>query len=203
MVPDFQDRALVLVDIQYDFCPGGALAVAEGDQIVEVVNLLIPSFNLVISTQDWHPANHISFKEQGGPWPPHCVQGSWGAQLHPRLNTETIAHYFRKASSPEKDDYSEFEGTDEQGRSLDGVLKGYDVRKLYVAGLATDYCVLETVLDGIRYGYEVYPVIDAMRAVNVRPDDGAKALALMSHRGARLVTSNEILILAGDSATAG
>lgn len=203
MVPDFQDKALVLVDIQYDFCPGGALAVAEGDQIVEVVNLLIPSFNLVISTQDWHPANHVSFKEQGGPWPPHCVQGSWGAQLHPRLNIETIAHYFRKASSPEKDDYSEFEGTDEQGRRLDGVLKGYGVRKLYVAGLATDYCVLETVLDGIRYGYEVYPVIDAMRAVNVRPDDGAKALALMSHRGARLVTSNEILILAGDSATAG
>ena len=199
---EFLDSALVLVDIQNDFCPGGALAVNEGDQIVPAVNRLIPEFPLVISTQDWHPANHISFKERGGPWPPHCVQGSRGAELHSDLKTDTIAHYFRKASSPDKDDYSEFAGKDDRSRSLDEVLRCYGVRKVYVAGLATDYCVLETVLDGLKHGYEVYAVTDAMRAVNVNPMDGEKALQMMASSGAHLVTSDEVLDLAGSSAKA-
>jgi|SRR5215510_7692438 len=202
MKSKFQDSALILVDIQNDFCPGGALAVNEGDRIVPIVNRLISEFPLVISTQDWHPANHISFKQQGGPWPPHCVQGTQGAQLRPDLNTDTISYYFRKASSPDKDAYSEFEGKDEQGRSLGEALKRHGVNKLYVVGLATDYCVLETVLDGIKYGYEVYPVIDAMRAVNVDPDDGEKALRKMADNGAHLVTSDEVLNLAGSAAKA-
>jgi nicotinamidase/pyrazinamidase len=202
MKSEFQDSALILVDIQNDFCPGGALAVSEGDQIVPIVNQLIPEFPLVISTQDWHPENHISFKQRGGPWPPHCVQGSQGAQLHPELKTETISYYFCKASSPDKDDYSEFAGKDEQGRSLDEVLKSHDVKSLYVVGLATDYCVLETVLDGLKYGFEVYPVIDAMRAVNVDPDDGERALRKMAYNGAHLVTSDEVLNLAGSAAKA-
>ena len=188
-----QDDALILVDVQNDFCPGGALAVEEGDQIVEVVNRLIPHFPLVISTQDWHPANHVSFKAQGGPWPPHCVQGTRGAELHPQVNAEPIAHYLRKASSPDKDDYSEFEGKDEQGHSLDQVLKGHNVKRIFAVGLATDYCVLATVLDGLKLGYEVVAVTDAMRAVNVEPEDGAKALRRMSEAGAQLVTSDEIL----------
>jgi nicotinamidase/pyrazinamidase len=187
------DAALVLVDIQNDFCPGGALAVAEGDQVVEIVNRLMPLFPIVVSTQDWHPANHISFKEQGGPWPPHCVQGTRGAQLHPALETEAIDYYFRKASSPDKDAYSEFEGVDDNGRTLDETLKGRRVRKLYVAGLATDYCVLATVLDGLDNGYEVYAITDAMRAVNVNPDDGRKALEEMARKGARLTASDEVL----------
>jgi nicotinamidase/pyrazinamidase len=202
MKSEFQDSALILVDIQNDFCPGGALAVSEGDQIVPIVNQLIAEFPLVISTQDWHPENHISFKQRGGPWPPHCVQGTQGAQLHPELKTDTISDYFRKASSPDKDDYSEFAGKDEQGRSLDEVLKSHDVKSLYVVGLATDYCVLETVLDGLKYGYEVYPVIDAMRAVNVDPDDGERALRKMAYNGAHLVTSDEVLNLAGSAARA-
>ena len=201
MNPEFQDSALILVDIQNDFCPNGALAVTEGDFVVPIVNQLISRFPLVISTQDWHPANHISFKAQGGPWPPHCVQGTTGAELHPDLKTDTIALYFRKASSPDKDDYSEFAGKDEQGRSLDEVLKGYGVKKIYVVGLATDYCVLETVLDGLKYGYEVYAVTDAMRAVNVNPDDGEKALYKMVSNGAHLVTS-EVIDLAGSAAIA-
>lgn len=201
MNPEFQDSALILVDIQNDFCPNGALAVTEGDLIVPIVNRLISRFPLVISTQDWHPANHISFKAQGGPWPPHCVQGTTGAELHPDLETDTIALYFRKASSPDKDDYSEFAGKDEQGRSLDEVLKEYGVKKIYVVGLATDYCVLETVLDGLKYGYEVYAVTDAMRAVNVNPDDGEKALYKMVSSGAHLVTS-EVIDLAGNAAIA-
>lgn len=201
MNPEFQDSALILIDIQNDFCPDGALAVTGGDLIVPIVNRLISSFPLVISTQDWHPPNHISFKAQGGPWPPHCVQGTIGAALHPDLKTDTIALYFRKASSPDKDDYSEFAGKEERGRSLDEVLKGYGVKKIYVVGLATDYCVLETVLDGIKYGYEVYAVTDAMRAVNVNPDDGEKALYKMVSSGAHLVTS-EVIDLAGSAAIA-
>ena len=188
-----KNAALILVDIQNDFCPGGALAVAEGDQIVPIVNRLIPRFPLVVSTQDWHPANHISFKEQGGPWPPHCVQGTSGAALHPDLKTENIAHYFHKASSPDRDAYSEFDGWDERGRSLNEVLKDLGVRTLYVVGLATDYCVRATVLDGLGYGYEVTAITDAMRAVNVEPEDGARALREMASKGARLLTSNDLL----------
>jgi nicotinamidase/pyrazinamidase len=203
MKSQLQHSALILVDIQNDFCPGGALAVKEGDQILPVVNRLIRAFPLVISTQDWHPANHISFKERGGPWPPHCVQGTRGAELHPDLRTDAISHSFRKASSPDKDDYSEFEGKDAQDCSLDERLKSLGVGKLYIVGLATDYCVLETVLDGIRYGYEVYAVTDAMRAVNVNPDDGEKALKKMASSGAHLVTSDEVLNLAGSAAKAG
>jgi len=203
MKSKLENSALILVDIQNDFCPGGALAVNEGDQIVPIVNRLIPEFPLVISTQDWHPANHISFKERGGPWPPHCVQGTHGAELRRDLETGTIEHYFRKASSPDKDDYSEFEGKDNQGRSLDEVLRLHGVKKLYVVGLATDYCVLETVLHGIKYGYEVYAVTDAMRAVNVNPNDEEKALQKMAGRGAHLVTSDEVLNLAGSAAKAG
>ena len=198
---ELQDSALVLVDIQNDFCPGGALAVEEGDQIVEVVNRLMPRFPLVISTQDWHPANHVSFKARGGPWPPHCVQGTSGAELHPALNTQTIAHYFRKATSPNKDDYSEFEGRDEEDRSLDQLLKSHDVQRVFVVGLATDYCVLATVLDGLKLGFEVFVVTDAVRAVNVEPEDGANALRQMSAAGAHLVTSDEILE-AGEPAVA-
>ena len=196
------EGALILVDVQNDFCPGGALAVSGGDQIVPVINKLIPHFSLVVSTQDWHPANHISFKERGGPWPPHCVQGSHGADLHSDLKTDTISHYFRKASTPNKDDYSEFAGTDDEGRTLDEVLKREGVKKLYVAGLATDYCVLETVLDGLKLGYGVYVVADAIKAVNVAPDDGDQALRKMSDEGAKLVHSDEVLNLAGTSVTA-
>jgi nicotinamidase-related amidase len=199
---ELTDAALILVDIQNDFCPGGALAVKEGDKIVEPVNKLISRFPLVISTQDWHPANHVSFIEQGGPWPPHCVQRSPGAELHADLDTAKIMHYFRKASSPDKDDYSEFAGKDEQGRSLNEVLQSRGVRRLYVVGLATDYCVLETVMDGLKYGYDVYAVADAMRAVNVAPDDGTKALQKMEDSGAHLVTSDQVLNLAGSSAKA-
>ena len=200
----FQSSALILVDIQNDFCPGGALAVACGDQIIEAVNRLMPEFPLVISTQDWHPADHVSFKARGGPWPPHCVQGTEGAELHKALDRERIGYNFRKASSPDKEAYSEFEGTDAAGITLDEALKSHAVKRIYVVGLATDYCVKATVLDGLKYGYEVYAVTDAMRAVNVSPDDGARALREMERAGARLVTSDQILASSGSKhATAG
>jgi nicotinamidase/pyrazinamidase len=199
---ELQNAALILVDIQNDFCPGGALAVDEGDQIVPLVNKLIRKFPLVVSTQDWHPANHISFIERGGPWPPHCVQNTYGAELRSDLNTDTIDLYFRKASSPDKDDYSEFAGKDDRGQKLDDVLKSRGVKTIYVVGLATDYCVKETVLDGLKNGYQVFAVTDAMRAVNVNPSDGDEALNEMKREGAHLTTSSEILQLAGSSANA-
>jgi nicotinamidase/pyrazinamidase len=193
MTADLENSALILVDMQNDFCPGGALAVAEGDQTITVVNRLMPHFDLVVSTQDWHPANHISFAARGGPWPPHCVQGTFGAELHPQLKTDKISYYFRKATTPDKDAYSEFEGTDEQARPLNDVLHKLGVKRLYVAGLATDYCVKATVLDALKLGYDVYAITDGMRAVNVKPEDGAEALAEMKSRGAHLITSGELL----------
>jgi len=188
-----ENAALILVDIQNDFCPGGALAVAEGDEIIPVVNHFMPHFPLVISTQDWHPANHISFQARGGPWPPHCVQGTSGAELHPALATDAIAHHFRKAASPDRDAYSEFEGMDADGQTLDAVLKANGVKTVYIVGLATDYCVRATALDALRLGYETYAITDAMRAVNVDPDDGAKALDELQQHGAHLITSDELL----------
>ncbi|HKP12803.1 MAG TPA: bifunctional nicotinamidase/pyrazinamidase [Blastocatellia bacterium] len=193
MTEQIKDAAFILVDVQNDFCPGGALAVAEGDQVVAVINRLMPHFGLVVSTLDWHPADHVSFREQGGPWPPHCVQNTFGAELHPALKTEYIRHTFRKAASADRDAYSEFEGVDDERRSLDEYLKSRGVRRLYVAGLATDYCVRATTLDALRLGYETLVVTDGVRAVNVEPDDGAKALAEMEAEGARLVDSDAIL----------
>jgi nicotinamidase/pyrazinamidase len=188
-----KDAALILVDIQNDFCPGGALAVVAGDQVVAVANHLMPHFPLVVSTLDWHPANHVSFREQGGPWPPHCVQNTFGADLHPALDATRINHTFRKASSPERDAYSEFEGVDDTGRSLDDYLKARGVERVYITGLATDYCVRATTMDALRLGYETFVVTDGVRAVNVQPDDGDRALAEMREHGAHLVTSQSIL----------
>lgn len=193
MIEKFQNSALVLVDVQNDFCPGGALAVAEGDQIIPVINQLMPLFPLVVATEDWHPANHISFKERGGPWPPHCVQNTSGAEIHPGIDQKEIDLLFRKAATPDDDPYSGFKGFDEKGRSLDEALKHSGVKTLYVTGLATDYCVRATVLDGLKNGYEVMVVTDAMRAVNVDPGDGQRAMEEMSGKGARLTTSREVL----------
>lgn len=194
------DTALILVDIQNDFCPGGALAIREGDKIVPVVNRLIPLFHWILATQDWHPVDHCSFKAQGGPWPPHCVQGTRGAELHPALDKSKITYFVRKAFTRDADSYSEFSGVDERGRSLDELLKSLDATTLYMVGLATDYCVRATVLDGLNRGYIVYAVTDAMRAVEVIPGDGETALREMAGAGAHLVTSEQILRAHAESA---
>ncbi|GIW44700.1 MAG: nicotinamidase [Candidatus Binatia bacterium] len=189
----FDDAALIVVDVQNDFCPGGSLAVPEGDQVVPVINKLAPLFPVVVATQDWHPPNHCSFREQGGPWPPHCVQGSFGAQLHPGLDQRWVSAYFKKGFLPEKDAYSGFEGQDEAGRPLAEVLRQRGVHKVYVTGLATDYCVRATALDAVKAGFEVHVVTDATRGVNVQPGDDRKALDEMRAAGAVLETSQEIL----------
>lgn len=198
---DISDNsALLLVDIQNDFCPGGALAVSEGDEVVPVVNSLMGKFPFVAASQDWHPPDHVSFKARGGPWPPHCVAGTSGAELHSDINEAEIDAKLRKAATADKDAYSAFEAVDESGRSLDTVLKSKGVRNLYVAGLATDYCVRASVLDGLANGYDVYVITDAVRAVNVNTEDGEKALEEMAGKGARLITSDHVLNKEGESA---
>jgi nicotinamidase/pyrazinamidase len=194
--------ALILVDIQNDFCPGGSLAVPEGDEIVDVVNSLTPSFHFVAATEDWHPSNHISFKQQGGVWPPHCVQGTRGAELHPRLNTSHIDLVARKGYLHDRDTFEGLEATNDSGETLDLILKRQQVESIYVGGLATDYCVKATVLDALKKGFNVFAITDAMRAVNVNPDDGQHSLDEMDASGAHLVTSAQVLKAAVPSGTA-
>ena len=179
--------ALIVVDVQNDFLPGGSLAVPDGDAVVPVLNRYLAEFSArelpVYATRDWHPANHCSFKAQGGPWPPHCVAETHGAQFAAGLKFPAGTLIVSKASKPDKDAYSGFEGTD-----LDSLLRAQHVKRVFVGGLATDYCVLNTVRDAYRLGYETYLLVDAIRAVNVKPDDGRRAEEEMRRLGARPIT---------------
>jgi nicotinamidase/pyrazinamidase len=183
--PD-KHTALVVVDIQNDFCPGGALAVAEGDKVVPVLNKYIQRFRKasapIILTRDWHPPDHSSFKEQGGPWPPHCVQNSEGAKFHADLNVPPEGEIVSKADKKDEA-YSFFQGT-----NLATQLHQRGIKRLLVGGLATDYCVKETVLDGLKYGFEVFHLDDASRGVNVNPDDSERALHEMVAAGAKRIS---------------
>ena len=180
-----QGDALVIVDVQNDFLPGGSLAVQQGHQVVPVLNRYVELFrsrNLPVwATRDWHPPDHISFKEQGGPWPPHCVAGTEGAAFARGLKLSGKEEIISKADSAEKDAYSGFEGTD-----LKDGLEGSGVKRIFVGGLATDYCVLNTVKDALKLGFEVILLEDAIRAVNVNPEDGEKAVEEMVEKGARI-----------------
>jgi nicotinamidase/pyrazinamidase len=179
--------ALIVVDVQNDFLPGGSLAVPDGDTVVPVLNRYLAEFSVrelpVYATRDWHPANHCSFKARGGPWPPHCVAESPGAHFAALLRFPSGTFVISKATQPDKDAYSGFEGTD-----LDARLRAQKIKRLFVGGLATDYCVLNTVRDAHRLGYEAYLLTDAIRAVNVKPDDGRKAEAEMQRLGAKPIT---------------
>ncbi len=175
--------ALMIIDMQNDFLPGGALAVAKGDQVIPVLNDYIAAFEAkhlsIYASRDWHPANHASFKEQGGPWPPHCVQGSKGAEFTTSLHLPEKIHVVSGGYKPQLAGYSAFEATD-----LDAELKQQGVKRLFVGGLATDYCVLHTVKEARARGYEVVLIDAAIRAVNIEPDDGAKAIDTMMRLGA-------------------
>ena len=173
--------ALIIVDVQIDFCPGGALAVSGGDEIVPTINAWIKTFDghPIFASRDWHPPNHISFKEQGGPWPAHCVQGTPGAEFHPDLIINASIIWIEKGQDPDKDAYSAFGGTD-----LAEQLRKRGIKRLWVGGLATDYCVLNTVIDAIETGFEVHLFSEACRAVNIEPTDGANAIREMRDAGA-------------------
>jgi len=188
--------ALVIVDLQNDFVPGGKLAVPQGDHVIRPVNNAIRIFRggrlPVFLTRDRHPVNHSSFEDQGGPWPPHCVQDTPGAAFASGLAVPEDAIIITKGVRTEPDEYSGFQGTDADGNSLDERLKQLNVTRIFIGGLATDYCVLNTVLDGLMRGYETYVLTDAIRAVNVKPDDGEKAMERMVQHGAEPTTTESL-----------
>lgn len=182
---------LLVTDIQNDFLPGGRLAVRGGDEVVPMLNRYIEAFVArglpVFATRDWHPPRHCSFHEQGGPWPEHCVAGSEGAAFSSALELPPDTTVISKATERDREAYSSFQGTD-----LDAHLKAAGIRRVFIGGLTTDYCVLNSVRDAHRFGYDVYVLDDAVRAVDVRPGDGERALAEMSSLGAHRVTLNEL-----------
>ena len=174
-------RALLIIDFQNDFTPGGALAVPDGDAIAGRVNELIASgdFELVVATRDWHPRDHASFEEQGGPWPPHCVQGTPGAELHPAVPRDKVEVVVNAGFRRDLEGYSGFEETD-----LARVLRERDIDDVTVVGLATDYCVKHTAADALREGFRVTIDRAAIRGIDVEPGDSERALEELSAAGA-------------------
>ena len=171
--------ALLVVDVQRDFCPGGALAVPQGDRIVPAINRLLGLTHWVtVATRDWHPPDHCSFKAQGGIWPAHCVADTDGAAFHPELQVSQIRHVVSKAVSKDFEAYSGFQGTE-----LARLLQSSTLRRVFVCGLATDYCVKATALDSRHAGLDVVVIEDAIRGVEVHPGDCAAALAEMRAAG--------------------
>jgi len=203
-------KALVIVDVQNDFCPGGALAVPEGDRVIPVINGLQPRFNLVVATQDWHPPDHGSFAanhqgkqpgdvvELGGLeqilWPVHCVHHTPGAALHPDLEHARFARVFQKGADPGIDSYSGFfDNGRRKATGLDDYLKQRAVADVYVCGLATDYCVKLTALDAVRLGFATHLIEDACRGVNLEPGDVVRAIEEMRSQGVTVVNSEQIV----------
>jgi len=174
-------RALLIIDFQNDFTSGGALAVPDGDAIAPRVNELIDSgdFDLVVATRDWHPADHASFREQGGPWPPHCVQGTPGAELNGALHADRVDAIVDAGFRPDLEGYSGFEET-----NLAELLHEHDVDEVTVVGLATDYCVKETAADALREGLRVSIDRDGIRGIDVQPGDSERALDELRAAGA-------------------
>ena len=202
-------KTLLLIDLQNDFCPGGALAVDEGNLLIPIANALMPKFDLVLATQDWHPATHGSFAANhpwrkpgqvidlnGLPqvlWPIHCVQESFGAEFVKDLNTEAIHKVFVKGTDPEIDSYSGFfDNGHRKATGLGDYLKAQGVTELWVMGIATDYCVKFTVLDALELGFKVNLIEDACRGVNLQAGDVTQAVIDMQSKGANLVMSQDI-----------
>jgi nicotinamidase/pyrazinamidase len=183
--------ALIVVDVQNDFCPGGSMAVEGGDDIANALSSLSTQFRIksarIFATQDWHPENHSSFTAQGGPWPPHCVQGTSGADFHPNLQLPIGTSIVRKGKDQAVDAYSGFLDS-----NLEEQLKRSEVKRLFVGGLATDFCVPNTVLDAVKLEFETYFIEDAIAAVNAEPDGGANAIQKMKDSGAVAVTIKDL-----------
>lgn len=183
--------ALVIVDVQKDFLPGGALPVPRGDEIIPALNTCLALFLKqqlpIFATRDWHPPRHCSFKSQGGPWPPHCIAGTDGAAFASSLLLPESARIISKATQEEVESYSGFSGT-----NLQEQLQRLGSRRLFIGGLATDYCVLHTVMDGLSLGYQTILLGDAVRAVNLSPSDGESAVKKMIAGGAITATISDL-----------
>jgi len=201
--------ALIVVDIQNDFCPGGALSVPAGDEVVDPINAAMRSFERVVLTQDWHPADHVSFAsshpgrsvgdsiDASGVaqllWPDHCVQGTKGAAFHPRLDSDRASMIIRKGFRPSLDSYScLFENDRATPTGLEGWLRSVGVSTIFLAGLATDYCVLYTALDAILLGFEAVVIGDCVRAVGAPPGSGERAIESLKAAGASFARSGDL-----------
>jgi nicotinamidase/pyrazinamidase len=185
-MPEAKKKALIVVDVQNDFCPGGSLPVAHGDEVIGPLNQLMKEFldrgEPVYKTRDWHPPHTNHFAAYGGVWPFHCVQNTLGAEFHSDLWDDPRITVISKGTDDNADGYSGFDGT-----HLAESLREAGVEEIWVGGLATDYCVKETVIQGVRKGFKVKALADTMRAVNVNPDDGANALEDMRAVGAEII----------------
>jgi nicotinamidase/pyrazinamidase len=184
-------RALLIIDFQNDFTAGGALAVPDGDEIAEPVKRLAGEFEHVFATRDWHPPDHASFETEGGPWPVHCVQGTHGAELHPAMRDIEVEAIVDVGVAREDEGYSGFEHS-----KLADLLREKGVDEVAVVGLATDYCVRASAIDACREGFDTTVVTDAIRAVEVEPGDGERALEDMKRAGGKLATSRDLLATA-------
>ena len=184
------DSALLVVDVQNDFCPGGSLGVRGGDAIVPLINEHVEAFRAagrpIIATRDWHPSRTTHFVQYGGIWPEHCVQGTAGAEFHADLRLPPDAIVVSKGTEPDEDSYSAFHARDERGRPLGELLANHGVKRLYVCGLATDYCVKFSTVDARSSGLEVVVFQDAIRGVDLEPGDSERAIAEMREVGATL-----------------
>ena len=183
--------ALLIIDFQNDFCPGGALAVEGGDEIAEPIRRLAGSgrFDFIAATRDWHPPDHASFESEGGPWPVHCVQGTAGAELHPAMGEIEVDAIVDVGRERDDEGYSGFEKSD-----LAQILREHGVERVFVCGLATDYCVRASTIDACAEGFDTTLVADAVRAVEVEPGDGERAIADMRAAGADVVSSADLLV---------
>lgn len=201
-------KAMIVVDVQYDFLPGGALEVPEGDKILPVINKLMPEFDLVVATQDWHPEDHGSFaanhegKEVGDVteldgleqilWPVHCVQGSRGAEFSDELDQSQITKVFRKGTEAHIDSYSGlYDNGHRKSTGLAEYLRERHVEEVYIAGLAADYCVKFTALDAVEEGFKTHLFRDGTRAVNMDPGDFDKAIKEMAEKGVKIISSEK------------
>lgn len=181
-------KALLIIDFQNDFTSGGALAVPGGDEIAETVQRLAASLDHVVATRDWHPLDHASFNTRGGRWPVHCVKGTHGAELHPALAETSLDAVVDAGRGRDDEGFSKFEKS-----PLASILRERGVDEVYICGLATDYCVRASALAACQEGFNVTVVEDAVRAIDVQPGDGQRALEELTAAGAQLATSDEIL----------
>ncbi|MFH0726718.1 MAG: bifunctional nicotinamidase/pyrazinamidase [Pseudomonadota bacterium] len=203
-------KALLVVDVQNDFCPGGALAIPAGDTVVPIINKIQPVYDTIIATQDWHPLNHVSFAANHPDknvydvipindmsqvlWPVHCVSGTMGADFHSALETQRFRLILRKGMNPGLDSYSVFLENDKKTRTgLDGYLRSLEIKKIFLCGLATDYCVFYSARDAVSFGFETEVVIDACRGVDVPAGNIDEAVRQMKNIGVTFISSTELL----------
>jgi nicotinamidase/pyrazinamidase len=191
-----KNNALLIIDVQNDFCPDGKLAVPEGDTIVPVLNKYLSIFARnqwpIFASRDWHPKKSAHFQEFGGQWPEHCVQDTSGAKFHPVLRVPQDAIILSKGMDPDKDSYSAFQAIDSRGNDFSHLLNSFSIKELFVGGLATDYCVKWSVLDALKFGFKVTLLTDAIKGVDLKPRDSETAIEEMVNLGAKKITFEKL-----------